>query len=328
MAAGGSFDQWQKDAFFTAAEEVQESADTLESFYRMWMRNHKVRFDSEASDELQRELQTALGTAKWQLEDFEKAVQMNHRSLSSEDTAVIRHKQFLSVIGNQIMRIEKGLNGSLIEEGKQPLRWVQLDKQERDDLADFLSGVPSDRRQAKHVDRYCYDSPWSYDSECMLNKRDAFEVVNKESYERKATEVEQSRGQMNPLSSSEAGDWKIVIADEETENRPVETRSEGLTHISDKIWKFKNRRHGLSYYLKGVTRFIQCLFDERVNGMNARIRNCSNVSTSQHLIGKVGAFRRRTDGTRQQMHLLRYLWMTCLLLLSIVLVIPFVLYSA
>lgn len=194
-----------------------------------------------------------------QLEDFEKAIEMNHKSLSPEDTAVIRHKQFLSAIGNQIMRVEKGLNGSLIEEGKQPLRWVQLDKQERDDLADFLSGVPRDRRQAKHVDRCSYDSLWSYNSECMSNKRDAFEVVTKEPYEREATEIEQSHWQMNPLSSSEVGSWKIVIADKDTENRPVETKSEGLTHISDKIWKSKNRRHDLSYYLdlKGVIRFIQ-----------------------------------------------------------------------
>lgn len=42
----------------------------MESFYRMWMRNRRVGFDLEASDELLRELQTALGTAKWQVGFF------------------------------------------------------------------------------------------------------------------------------------------------------------------------------------------------------------------------------------------------------------------
>ena len=39
----------------------------LESMYRMWIRDHRHRFNSEVSDELRRELHTALGTAKWQV---------------------------------------------------------------------------------------------------------------------------------------------------------------------------------------------------------------------------------------------------------------------
>ncbi|KAF0922022.1 hypothetical protein E2562_023982 [Oryza meyeriana var. granulata] len=32
-----SFDRWEKDPFFPAAEEVQESADRMESVYRIWV---------------------------------------------------------------------------------------------------------------------------------------------------------------------------------------------------------------------------------------------------------------------------------------------------
>lgn len=39
----------------------------MESTYRMWTRNRRNGFGLEASDELSRELQTALGTAKWQV---------------------------------------------------------------------------------------------------------------------------------------------------------------------------------------------------------------------------------------------------------------------
>lgn len=65
MLVANSFDLWQKDAFFSAAEEVQESADIMESAYRTWVRERKERSPLENLDELSRELQTALGTAKW-----------------------------------------------------------------------------------------------------------------------------------------------------------------------------------------------------------------------------------------------------------------------
>lgn len=39
----------------------------LESMYRMWIRDRSDGFNSEMSDELRRELHTAVGTAKWQV---------------------------------------------------------------------------------------------------------------------------------------------------------------------------------------------------------------------------------------------------------------------
>ncbi|KAG6411804.1 hypothetical protein SASPL_129888 [Salvia splendens] len=113
MLVANSFDLWQKDTFFSAAEEVQQSADIMESSYRTWLRARTEGCQQEDLDELSRELQMALSTAKWQLEEFEKAVCMSHRS----------HRDDITV-----------------REGKKELHWVDLDEEECDDLALFLSG--------------------------------------------------------------------------------------------------------------------------------------------------------------------------------------------
>ncbi|XP_020228211.1 uncharacterized protein LOC109809345 [Cajanus cajan] len=140
MLVANSFDLWRKDAFFSAAEEVQESADIMESAYRAWLREKRERSTPEELNELCRELQTALGTAKWQLEEFEKAVRQSYRH-HGDDNTTTRHRQFISAIESQITQVEAALRESYIEEGKQPLRWVNLDEEERDDLAAFLSGT-------------------------------------------------------------------------------------------------------------------------------------------------------------------------------------------
>jgi hypothetical protein len=100
-----SFDRWEKDPFFLAAEEVQESADRyalyrfifvlidlrsvpvpvlmdlvfvgahsrrMESVYKIWVQERsgdpEAALGGEVSAvELRRELHTALGTAKWQV---------------------------------------------------------------------------------------------------------------------------------------------------------------------------------------------------------------------------------------------------------------------
>nr|GMD74261.1 syntaxin/T-SNARE family protein [Ipomoea batatas] len=66
MLVANSFDLWQKDIFFSAAEEVQKSADIMESAYRTWLRERREGVAPQFLDELRGELQMALGTAKWQ----------------------------------------------------------------------------------------------------------------------------------------------------------------------------------------------------------------------------------------------------------------------
>ncbi|XVF47704.1 hypothetical protein PTKIN_Ptkin03bG0132100 [Pterospermum kingtungense] len=139
MMVANSFDLWQKDAFFSAAEEVQESADIMESAYRMWIKEREgLKFAH--STELGTDLQTALGTAKWQLEEFERAIKLSHGHHCDDITAT-RHRQFIAAIESQICRVEAALKGASIEEGKQPLRRVNLDEEECDDLATFLFGT-------------------------------------------------------------------------------------------------------------------------------------------------------------------------------------------
>ncbi|KAK9677572.1 hypothetical protein RND81_11G152700 [Saponaria officinalis] len=139
MLVANSFDLWQKDAFFSAAEEVQHSADILESAYRAWFSAKRDGISSNDVEDLRRELQTALGTAKWQLEEFERAVRSSYGSCRDQNIKS-RHQQFIVAIESQISRAEDALRESLNEEGKQPFRWVNLNEDERDDLAMFLSG--------------------------------------------------------------------------------------------------------------------------------------------------------------------------------------------
>ncbi|KAJ0788454.1 putative syntaxin 6 [Helianthus annuus] len=139
MLVANAFDLWQKDIFFSAAEEVQASADIMESAYRTWVRQKKEGVKSVDLDELCRELQTALGTAKWQLDEFQRAVRLSYKN-SVNDVRTTRHEQFISAISSQISAVESALKEYFSDEVRKPLRWVNLDEEERDDLAMFLSG--------------------------------------------------------------------------------------------------------------------------------------------------------------------------------------------
>ncbi|XP_062210292.1 uncharacterized protein LOC133911866 [Phragmites australis] len=148
-----SFDRWEKDPFFPAAEEVQESADRMESVYRIWVQE-RSRGDPGAAavggelaaGELRRELHTALGTAKWQLDELERAIRSNDKVISAGKDTRARHDDFVAAIGYRILEVENNLKESNAAEGKGPLSWVHLGEDERDDLAAFLSAVPLQQR--------------------------------------------------------------------------------------------------------------------------------------------------------------------------------------
>nr|GMD75997.1 syntaxin/T-SNARE family protein [Ipomoea batatas]GMD81987.1 syntaxin/T-SNARE family protein [Ipomoea batatas] len=139
MLVANSFDLWQKDIFFSAAEEVQKSADIMESAYRTWLRERREGVAPQFLDELRGELQMALGTAKWQLDEFEKAVRLSYKNRADEVT-MTRHRDFVSAMEAQISRVEAAVRESYNIEGKEHLPWVRLDENECDDLAQFLSG--------------------------------------------------------------------------------------------------------------------------------------------------------------------------------------------
>lgn len=141
-------DQWEKDPFFRAAEEVQESADRMESTYRTLIHASKEPsvWNSEA---LRRDLRTSLGTTKWQLEEFERAVVLSYDKKSTDDTKD-RHRDFINAMESQISRVETSWNDSSVSTGKPPRPWV-LDEGERRELALFLSGsvTAGDEQPAK-----------------------------------------------------------------------------------------------------------------------------------------------------------------------------------
>ncbi|XP_047939667.1 uncharacterized protein LOC125187179 [Salvia hispanica] len=165
MLVANSFDLWQKDSFFSAAEEVQKSADLMESAYRAWLKSRKEALMSQHLDKISRELQMALGTAKWQLEEFERAVCLSYRN-KVDDITITRHKEFVSAIEDQISRVETALKVSLEVEGKKPFRWVNLDKEESDDLVHFLSGSPGTSQMIKdgHINVGAPDRDYSLGS--------------------------------------------------------------------------------------------------------------------------------------------------------------------
>ncbi|KAK4257679.1 hypothetical protein QN277_007239 [Acacia crassicarpa] len=207
MLVANSFDLWQKDTFFSAAEEVQESADTMESAYRAWIRERREMSTPQVLDELRRELQTALGTAKWQLEEFEKAIRLSYRHLGDDNTNT-RHKQFISAIESQISHVEAALRESYIEEGRQPLGWVNLDDEERDDLAAFLSGAPQTVRTAKDELRNQVNQK---DNKCNVNNG------------------------CNGIVSADHTDPKDIIASDKEENYIIDIKADAVSGSTDEI---------------------------------------------------------------------------------------------
>ncbi|KAL1209422.1 hypothetical protein V5N11_020744 [Cardamine amara subsp. amara] len=139
-----SLDRWEKDPFFGAAEEVQESADRMESAYRTWI--HKKQGSSNSnvwdSEQLHRDLHAALGTTKWQLDEFQKAVKSSYDNRLSDETRN-RHREFTFAMEAQVSKIEKSLKEAAQSDGKGTPRWVRLDEDDRNELALFLTG-PSD----------------------------------------------------------------------------------------------------------------------------------------------------------------------------------------
>ncbi|XP_057532603.1 uncharacterized protein LOC130810522 isoform X1 [Amaranthus tricolor] len=133
------FDRWEKDPFFSAAEEVQESADRMESSYRTWI--HAVKDTSYRwnLEELQRDLRAALGTAKWQLEEFERAVKASYKKHSA-DEAIDRHHQFILAMEEKVSVVENMWQEISTSDSKTQTQWVRLDEGERDEFALFLAG--------------------------------------------------------------------------------------------------------------------------------------------------------------------------------------------
>lgn len=346
MLVVNGFDLWQRDTFFSAAEEVQRSADIMESAYRTWARQKIEGLKPIHLDELCRELQTALGTAKWQLEEFGKAVIQSYRS-REDDITIARHRQFIDAIGNQISRVELSLKQSFNEQGKTPLRWVTLDDEESDDLAAFLSGPkqcvsktsadirastnssPKKNNCVKDTDIYtdslggrmldiCSLGPQRHIQESMAQicaqtyTNSKIKISNfSEIMGNIDCEIDRTSGSNSTWSSSNRGEWKIVIDPEEDHNSalaPILENSPKDKGSKSLFWKQRSKDW---LEAKGAT--LSC----------SRLRGIQLIN---QILGRSGVCRRQLQAPIPSK--LSSLKFKLLLMLTLFLIVPFLVYSA
>lgn len=206
-----SFDRWEKDPYFSAAEEVQESADRMESTYRTWIHAKKDTSSMWNPEELGRDLRTTLGTTKWQLEEFARAVRSSYARSSSED-ARDRHHEFIVAMEDQISKIENALRESALSEGKTSLPWVRLDEGECNELASFLSGPHASEEKVLAKSRDIENlqvTERESAPDCSKNSCGSSEWGSREARE------EKSHGHRRTASASaDIGSWKIAVYDD------------------------------------------------------------------------------------------------------------------
>ncbi|KAK8485122.1 hypothetical protein V6N13_054044 [Hibiscus sabdariffa] len=214
-----SFDRWEKDPFFSVAEEVQESADRMESTFRIWI--HAIKDVSSAwnLEELGRDLRAAIRTTKWQLEEFEKAVQLS----SLDEEANDRHCEFFLAIKDQILEIEKYLQESTCKEVRSSMH---LNEGERYELALFLSAPPlpgDTTRPSKNRGR-------GNEIRRGMNRESAPDLLNNsiQSIELSSSESNDEKSVVHRRAASAADicAWKIAIDDDvlqqnSSNSRPV-----------------------------------------------------------------------------------------------------------
>ncbi|KAL1534034.1 hypothetical protein AAHA92_31438 [Salvia divinorum] len=317
MLVANTFDLWQKDTFFSAAEEVQQSADIMESSYRTWLRARAEGCQQEDLDELSRELQMAVSTAKWQLEEFEKAVCMSYKS-HRDDITVSRHSQFVSVLEDQISRVEAALKESFQAEGKKALHWVNLDEEECDYLALFLSGnsgtSESNANEAigasllnKKIRR---EENSNLGSEVSSTIQSSGEGKSPQKANEDASSIsfhaDRNASNRRAWSPSHRGALEIVIdKDDRQNNADIEvTPKEKCTKPF--FWNSRGEDHAV---VKGVLSPPQL---NMINWINQRLRGCH-----------------RNHGQQQMLQLLpvNSLRLMLALLLTIFLVVPFLVFS-
>ncbi|KAL3532092.1 hypothetical protein ACH5RR_005613 [Cinchona calisaya] len=150
--------QRESDPLFAAAEVVQDSADRMESIFHLLLHEQSLVQGYHPESRLlhsiqyhKRDLATSLETAKWQLEDFEREVNMLAMADKSvvRENVISRHKQFIGAIREQIVNVEKSFERTSVGDSVRNMEWVGLNEKDRDGLASFLSG----EKPAKYVGR-------------------------------------------------------------------------------------------------------------------------------------------------------------------------------
>ncbi|ONK59979.1 uncharacterized protein A4U43_C08F12940 [Asparagus officinalis] len=276
-----SFDLWEKDPFFSAAEEVQESADRMESIYRQWVQEKKL--DSNPSSNLSKDLRTALGTAKWQLEELERAVKSNGEEFSVGKSTKARRNQFVLAIENRISIVENSLKESNLSEGESPLSWVRLNEGERDELALFLTG--SEEEKEKGSDFQSFDS--------LKNCAKSASPVNEVLQISASSEDDISRRMLNEQSNF-LPPRKLSFSGPKSE------------HFNAKMNRYWNGlmkwRHGHEY--EETIPLQDQQLNRRINacyeGSKSCLGSCGDETCDKQLNGWVGAIQRQLQRSQYQ----------------------------
>ncbi|KAI4321064.1 hypothetical protein MLD38_034485 [Melastoma candidum] len=242
-----SFDRWEKDPFFSAAEEVQESADRMQSTYRTWVQAKKESFDKWNRVDLRRDLQTALGTTKWQLEEFERAVMSSYINRSTDDTKE-RHRDFIVAIEDQISSVQNSLEESALTGGELSPSWVHLDEGECNELASFLSGPSASVGLSAQVKK---------DEKHQVSRKASMAEHSKNSGEWASVDSREEKlcGHRRVASANpDIGAWNIAVGDDVCQQNsfnghpPVPPRKipslSGFLNTMDSVTKFKWPKKG------------------------------------------------------------------------------------
>ncbi|URD73080.1 Syntaxin 6, N-terminal [Musa troglodytarum] len=152
----------------------------MESVFRILLHEQKsVQGDSLDAKLLssieyhKRDLVTCLETARWQLEDFERAVTLAALSdtSNSRENAISKFRQFIRAIREQISQVEKTVKDSAMEDFNRTSPSMNLNEHDRDGLALFLSG--GDHRD----NQLDYDSSGSIMKRFLNSTTDGDEIV-------------------------------------------------------------------------------------------------------------------------------------------------------
>lgn len=344
-----SFDRWEKDPFFYAAEVVQESADRMESVYRRWMIHYKRPgggVKDLSSSELLRELYTALGTAKWQLEELERAVRSSDHALSSGDATITRHSDFVEAISSKISMVEMALKELNVEEDRRSaLAWVRLDEGERDELALFLSSPRSEVKEVLPITSGGFleaGGGMNRESSIFLKHSCPSSYLNPLEME----EDKMSDRQRIASSCTDLGVWKISVS---TERSPPKL-FDGLSNLPpprifslpelrtvEAVTKPKWYRNGfekyevLSYEDTEEMIPLQNQLSQDMDACSAKSKSClsdyTDESYNKKLYGWLGAFQRQIQRSQYQIQYRRSIQMIIWTIITVILIVLFVLHE-
>ncbi|CAI0462256.1 unnamed protein product [Linum tenue] len=115
----------------------------MDSLFRLLVHDQSLLQEDHSDPKLldtinyhKRDLVTILETVKWQLEDFERAVNASALADKSrlKEEVIARHRQFIKAIKEHIKLIEERIEGPSMRKNS----WVNLNDQDMDGLALFL----------------------------------------------------------------------------------------------------------------------------------------------------------------------------------------------